>query len=249
MQLPSESEEYSRTVLTDKVFNSAEMLGRYQRYNFSPLWLKTGKGGMKNSDESVLGFIGDDYQRLRIKLLTVRPDVQRPGHYLITGKSKVGENILPFKGTFRLLHVRESKTLPKGLDGVPIPAVKMGMLLAEYELKEPVDQQNAGVFKGILRTNWYLDRKDKMQYNDINAYSDHFANNQCVGSWQSYRTKRTKRCNWGDFRIPNDGDLDQGAAEFSPAGKYGVRGWQSYQQAWLENNAAARQQEKATWWK
>lgn len=248
MTLPPESEQYKRTVLTDKDLKPTELLGRYQSYDFSPLWLKTGSG-MQNSNESVVGFIGDNYQRLRIKLLTVRPDAQRPGHYLVTGKSKVGENILPFEGTFRLLHVREAKTLPHGLDGVPVPAVKTGILLAEYELKEPIGQQSAGAFRGVLRTDWYLDRKGKMQYDDINSYSDSFSNNQYVGTWQSYKTRRVKRCNWGDYRIPNADDLDQGAAEFSPADKYIAQGWQSYQQAWVENKADAREQEKAAWWK
>ena len=247
--LPPESEQYKRTVLADKELKPTELLGRYQRYDFSSLWLKTGKGGMGNSDESVLGFIGDDYQRLHIKLLTARPDAQQPGRYFVTGKTKVKDTVLPFEGTFRLLHVREAAALPKSLDEAPVPAVKTGILLAEYELKEPANQSNAGIFKGILRTNWYLDRKGKMHYDDIGSYSDNFSNNQCVGTWQSYKTKRTKRCNWGDHRIPNGGDLDQGAGEFSPDDKYVANGWQSYQQAWSENNARAKQQEKSAWWK
>jgi hypothetical protein len=36
-----------------------------------------------------------------------------------------------------------------------------------------------------------------------------------------------KRCNWGDFRIPNSGDLDGGAAGFSPW-KHKENGWQDF---------------------
>ncbi|MBD2716247.1 hypothetical protein KBK19_14500 [Microvirga sp. STR05] len=240
--MPMESEQYRRQVLADKALRPVEQLSRYHRYDFSPLWLKT-------DNENILGFIGNDYQRLRIKLLTARPDPRQPGRYSVTGKSKVKDNLLPFEGTFRLLHVREAAALPEGLDGAAVPAVKTGVMLAEYELKEPAGQQSAGVFRGILSTNWYLDRSGKMQYDDLRQHADAFSNNQCVGTWQSYKTNLTKRCNWGDHRIPAAAGLDQGAGEFSPADKYVANGWQSYRQAWADNDAEARRQEKAEWWK
>jgi len=270
ISLPPESEQYRQTILADKKLKPVELLSRYQHYDFSALWLKTGKTGMQNADESVLGFIGNDYQRLRIKLLMVRPDPQQSGRYLVTGKSKVKESILPFQGVFRLLHVREAVALPYGLDGAPVPAVKSGILLAEYELREPVDQLNSGVFRGILRTNWYLDRKGKMQYDNIEfGYSDRFNNNQFVGIWQSYKTKSIKRCNWGDWRIPDgrrldakrmyDSALDVGAGDFHPDSLYLTKGWQSYQDARLlpvdlteaEKRAKQKAQktEFAEWWK
>lgn len=240
--VPPESEQYRKQVLADNALRPAEQLSRYHRYDFSPLWLKT-------PNENVLGFIGQEYQRLRIKLLTARPDPQQPGRYLVAGKSKVNETLMPFEGTFRLLHVREAAALPTGLDGAPAPAVKTGILLAEYELKEPAGQLRAGVFRGILRTNWYLDRHGKMHYDDLRKHVDAFSNNQAVGTWQSCKTRRTKPCNWGDYRIPAAGDLDQGAGEFSPSDNYVANGWQSYGQAWVENDAAARQKERAQWWK
>lgn len=242
MALPLESMQYKQLVLANKQLKPAEMLGCYQQYDFSPLWLST-------NNENVFGFIGDNYQRLRIKLLTARPDPQQPGCYLVTGKSKVGQNILPFQGTVKLLHVREAFKLPLGLDGVPVPAMKAGIILAEYELREPTNQPNTGVFKGVLHSNWYLNRSGKIQYDDIEKHSDAFVNNQCVGTWESNKTKQVKRCNWGDYRIPMCGDLDQGAGEFSPTDKYVANGWKSYQKAWLENNAAARKQEVGIWWK
>jgi len=269
MSLPPESEQYKSNVLNDVELKSTELLSRYQHYNFSPLWLKTGKG-IKNSDASVVGFIGNDYQRLRIKILTSQPDPHKPGCYLVTGKSKVRDNVTVFQGTFRLLHVREAIALPHGLDGAPVPAVKTGILLAEYELKEPANQLNSGIFRGVLRTNWYLDRKGVMRYDDVRACClDGFNNNQFVGTWQSYTTKATKRCNWGDWRIPDgrqvgsahmlDTQLDIGAGEFSPAKEYQAKGWQSYQDAQLLSDDRSSEEsrakkkalatEAAEWWK
>lgn len=240
--LPPESAQYRLTVLADKELKPAELINSYKHYNFSPLWLKT-------DNKNVYGFIGSNYQRLRIKLLTVRPDPQQAGRYLVTGKSKVGETILPFQGTFTLLHVREATTVPVGLDGASASAVKAGLVLAEYNLHEPESVFSAGTFQGVLRTNWYLDRNKRMQYDAINSYSDGFSNNQYVGTWKSYKSGLVKRSNWGDYRIPNCGDLDQGAGEFSPIDKYSANGWQSYRSAWFENNLIARKLEAGQWWK
>lgn len=167
----------------------------------------------------------------------------------MTGKSKVGENVLPFRGTFTLLDVREAAALPVGLDGASVPAVKAGLALAEYKLHEPVGLSGAGTFQGVLRTNWYLDRTIRIRYDDSNNYSDGFCNNQYVGTWKSYKSELVKRSNWGDYRIPNCGDLDQGVGEFSPADNYVSHGWQSYRSAWVEHNLAARKQESEQWWK
>lgn len=70
--LPPESAQYRLAVLADKKLKPVELINRYKRYDFSALWLKT-------NNENVYGFIGGNYQRLRIKLLTVRPDPQQPG--------------------------------------------------------------------------------------------------------------------------------------------------------------------------
>ncbi len=62
--------------------------------------------------------------------------------------------------------------------------------------------------------------------------ADGFSNNQFTGSWTSYKTNASKKCNWGDYRIPECGDLDIGAGEFIVNEKYIKNGWTSYM---LEN--------------
>lgn len=242
LTLPAASEQYRRTVLTDGALKPTELRQQYAARSFVPVWLPA-------EPADVLGFIGTDYQRLRLKLLTVRPDPQQPGRYLVTGKSKVRTNVTSFTGTFRVLHVRENEDPPRTVDEGPTPAVKSGVVLAEYELRETAGQPGAGVFRGVRRSGWYQDRAGKLYYDNLQAYSDAFNNNQCVGTWQSYKTGAIKSCNWGDYRIPESGDFDQGAGEFSPAAKYLANGWESYSRAWLGNDKAAQQQERAAWWK
>lgn len=49
-----------------------------------------------------------------------------------------------------------------------------------------------------------------------------------VGSWTSYKTNIAKKCNWGDYRIPDSSDLDIGTGEFSVNEKYVKNDWLSY---------------------
>ena len=63
-----------------------------------------------------------------------------------------------------------------------------------------------------------------------------------------------KRCNWGDYRIPNCGDLDIGAGGFSPADKYLTNGWQNYRDANFGGPETPKSKKAATleyvrWWK
>lgn len=242
LTLPAESEQYRRRCLASPDLQPTEQMPKYASRSFANVWLHS-------EPETTLGFIGNDYQRLRVKLLTVRPDAQRPGRYLVTGKSKVRATIVPFQGSFTVVHVRENKRLPRTLDDVPSDAAKAGIVLAEYELRESEGQPTNGVFRGVVYAQWYQDKAGKLQYNDLENFSDGYANNQFVGTWRSYKTGQAKRCNWGNNRIPNSGPFDQGTGEFSPADAYLHNGWQSHRKAWDQNNAAAQQQERATWWK
>ena len=101
-----------------------------------------------------------------------------------------------------------------------------GLLTAVYEFFEDKKQKHSGVFKGELKTKWYLNKRDQIQYDNINAHSDGFFNNAFVGSWKMYNSNLNKKCNWGDYRVPNiDCDFDIGVGEFNVSKKYLSKGW------------------------
>ncbi len=80
--------------------------------------------------------------------------------------------------------------------------------------------------------------------------NDSFSNNGFIGTWTSYKTNTSKKCNWGDYRIPDCGDLDSGTGEFFVSEKYLKNGWVSYM---LENempNAAVKREKRKdrNWW-
>ena len=241
----SESEEFRESQLAAVRLQPGEKLAQYTKYNFGPLWKQT-------PSTAVVGFIGAGYQRLQVKILTVNQSTTDPALYYVAGKTRVLGTVRSFGGTLRLQQVREAKPVKhRDMEEGPAPDVTMeGLAVGSYELMENKKLDRTGVFRGVVATNWYLDSKGQLHYNDLDMVADSYSNNRFVGTWTSYLTKKSLRCNWGDYRVPNSGDLDIGAGEFSPAKKYEANGWHTYIAALADpENTAARQQEKQAWWK
>jgi hypothetical protein len=214
-------------------------------FDFSPLFMST--------DNSVIyGFIGDNYQRIRIKFITVTKNQSSPNVYLIFGKSMVKNNICEFRGTITISNIKKYKTISFGVDDKYKNKGIKGeyAILGNYKFSENESQAHSGIFKGVFQSNLYLDKSNRIHYDDIDNISDGYTNNQFIGQWISYKGNVIKRCNWGDFRIPNSGDLDIGAGEFSPSEKYLKFGWQTRHDLMVSQNyKTAKQIEEAKWWK
>jgi hypothetical protein len=214
------------------------------KYDFGKLWTET-----ENKD--VYGIIGENYQRIRIKILSVTRHKTNKNVYEVIGKSMVKNNVCDFHGTITINSIKVYNVKHWGVDneyknkGIK----KQGLLIATYHLDEESTQTHSGVFDGILYTSWFVDKSGKIQYDKIENNSDNYRNNQFIGTWIDYSTKKKKVCNWADFRVPNCGDLDMGAGEFSPADKYLKFGWQTYRDAYFNDNKLARQEEEKHWWK
>lgn len=251
---PVESELFRLTALRDPDFQPAETINHYRTYDFAPLLLPRQSG-----HDAVVGFIGPNCQRLQIRLLSARRDSTNPTRYYLAGKARVLGHVSNFSGTLVLTQARELRQLaPNGeaaIDAV-VQAFKLarheGFVLGTYELRENLQQPKSGVFRGVARLNWYVDKYNRLHYDEVYGEGDGFCNNQFVGTWTSYTTQKSLRCNWGDYRIPNAGDFDIGADEFSPADKYLAYGWQDVRDCTFGNANAARsaacQRESRIWW-
>lgn len=113
-------------------------------------------------------------------------------------------------------------------------------VLGNYKLQARPSQPQNGVFRGGARINWYVDKYNCLHYDYGYGEGDGFCNNQFVGTWTNYATRKVLRCNWGDFRIPNSGEFDIGAGKFSPADKY----WQDIRQCALGGVQVRRFQQR-----
>jgi len=237
-----EAEVFKMTQIIRKDLAPTELKAQYYDVDLSKIWLTT-------SNEYVFGFIGDDFQRIRVKFITVTKNRDLPGAYEISGKSMVKGNVDEFKGELQVSNIRKLNPSPamakyytsKGIKGEYV-------ILGDYVFKENEKEKHSGVFKGAFQTTFFVDKNNKPQYDDLNKVSDSFTNNQFIGQWLQYNSQDAKRCNWGDYRIPNArGTFDTGEGEFSPAGKYLKAGWQTYHDA-MKNDKKAKAIETAKWW-
>ena len=222
---------------------SENILVYFNQFDFSGLWSHT-------ESHRIYGIKGTDHQRIKIKLTSIEKSKANPNEYLVSGKSNIQGNITDFIGKIKLNEIREAKELHFGVDneykdkGIS----SEGILIADYEFKENPNQKNTGIFRGILYSKWYLDSTNQIKYDDIQSISDGYMNNAFIGTWTSYSKDREKICNWADFRVPNaNQDFDIGAAEFSPSKKYYSKGWENYQNAWVEGNKEAIKEELKEW--
>jgi hypothetical protein len=225
--------------------NPQEYRDRFLKYDFGLLWTKS---------DYPLGFIGQNYQRLHIKIVSAKRDADHPDSYLVSGKSMVKKNICDFTGEIKITNVRLFKTI-RGCEkdtSVPGRITQEGIVAGEYHFAERRDQKHAGTFDGVFCSSWYIDKDGKLQYDDLEAgCDDGYCNNQFLGTWKGYHSKKAETCNWGDSRIPQSGELDDGAGEFYPDKKYLRYGWQTYMDAWEKEDYdnQARQEEQRKWWR
>ncbi len=234
------SEQFRKNVLSDQDLIKTDIINEFIRNDISALLTQT-------TNTRVLGFIGDNYQRIRIKLVSVIKNKDNGSQYFVYGKSMVKDNVCEFQGTINITNVFYFKRSEP-------PAIKEGQVMGEYIFYENPQQKHVGQFKGVFTTNWYLDKDGNLKYDDLSSDADGFTNNEFVGTWTNYGDTVTKICNWGDDRIPMSGELDDGAGEFHPSSKFQSSGWLSYHQAFAGGTnrgegAEATQAEEKEWWK
>lgn len=213
------------------------------KHDFAPLWVRL------DDNASVVGYVGTDFQRMRIVILSATKSPSEPGTYNVTGKSMVKNVVRPFSGTMK---ITKTSSTPKAGDEEEYKGENVrgaGAVFGEYHFVEDAKQTSTGKFDGSFVTYWILDANGKLQYDEVMMGADAYLNNQFAGTWTSHRSKASKPASWGDSRIPVAGGLDIGAAEFSPEQKYIKNGWQNYVNAYAKQNERAMAEERRQWWK
>lgn len=174
-----------------------------------------------------LGIIGEDFTRLQMHFASVtKTDAE---HYAVKGFSKVGDNVQPFEGTVQVITiVKEEPEIDE--DGEVIPTDHMDdhdvyLLECQYEFN-----QADGVFEGKCLNEIYF--KDGKAFTDeCYLVADGYDNNDYLGTFTSntgLKNGQKTVANWGVYRIPDCGDLDQGVGEFVPSEKYRDNGWGTF---------------------
>ena len=154
------------------------LISEYNQFDFSNIWTLT-------ENKNVLGIIGEDHQRLKIKLTSVEKDPKNPNKYFVLGKSCVKGTVCNFSGIITLSEIKEVKDLHFGVDDeYADKGIKsQGTLIADYEFKENSEQRHSGIFKGKLHSKWFLNSENKIEYDNIEFISDGYLNNAFVISF------------------------------------------------------------------
>lgn len=183
-------------------------------------------GIINDKRQEFIGYLGEDYQKIEIQFNDV--EKESATEYRVAGRSIIKENKYNFAGSIRLTDVRELNEYVYGADDFMKGKVKrQGICMAHYHFEEDSTQENSGTFSGTLLFRWYINNDNELKYDDIGEDSDHYSNNQFLGVRTNYSTHKEEKCAWGHYRIPDCGDLDIGAAEFSVNPLYEKNGWKS----------------------
>lgn len=235
----SRGEKFKTEITASEYIAKTDIRDKMLVHDFAPLLTQT-------PQQRVLGFIGKDYRRIRIKFISVIKNRTVPEQYFVYGKSMVKDNVCDFQGTLTIdhaFHYKESDAAGK----------KQGVILGTYKFYENPTQKHVGYFDGVFTTDWYIDEDGTIHYDDLASVADGFNNNQFVGTWTSYDGKIIQACHWGDHRIPMSEGFDDGAGDFHPNEKYINNGWLTYVQAYGGQDKTTRekalQMENRTWWK
>jgi hypothetical protein len=193
-----------------------------------------------------LGYIGDNYQRFQIHFISVIQNPLNKLEYFVYGKTRVKTNICSFQGS---ITITESGLYTSNEH----PSIKQGIINGAYKFYEDPNQKGGGVLKGNLKTYFFINKAGNIQYDAISFISDEYKNNLFEGTWTSYASGETKKCNWGDYRIPDSRELDCGAGEFGVTDQYAHNGWESYMTATGIKTGnmtvkEARKTEEEKWW-
>lgn len=175
-----------------------------------------------------LGFIGRNKKRLKINFHSIERTVDSK-IYKVKGNTIVEKNDVDFQGIINIEKIFSFSFFSRGVDDFFKGKIKdQGIIVFNYKFKENEKFSATGIFKGKGLIRWYIDQNNKFLYDDIEDDSDSYFNSVFIGTWTSYKTGKIQQCNWGQYRIPCSGDLDIGAAEFSPNPKYYKYGWEDY---------------------
>jgi len=239
----------STTILRAQEIKSTNYYLSIKNFNLSKLWCADSillqDDGKTAAFPEPLGYIGDSFQRFYIHYTSITKSSENPYSYSVLGKTRVKNNICNFKGT---ITIEKAKLYNESDD----KRFKEGSLVCRVLLFEDSTENSSGFIKGLMTTEFCIDKHKRVYYDAIMIDADGYSNNQCKASWTSYKTKESKKCNWGDFRMPESRGLDSGVGEVYINDKFIKFGWQSFvdsESADEDKAKKASKLEDEKWWK
>ena len=198
-----------------------------------------------NSDPvKMTGFIGNELERIKVKINSAQQDTSNPGIYKISGLTKVDKNISAFNGSVKIRSVYEFQE----------PITKHGLVICRFasELKE----EGSGPHKGKFVGDYYLVMSKVVEDVRFAKVTPHFLKNHSfAGCWKSANGKIIYPAYWGeDYVLEDLEDVFYGITQFSPLAPAIIdKSWKSYLEAYTEGTdeeirSKALELEQEIWW-
>ncbi len=205
----------------------------------------------KNNYGSYDGVIGAKHQRIRIYFDSIIKSDDEDFNYIVSGRTKVKENVCDFKGTIVFYYANKDASFKNENETNEID----GILKAAYIFRENPDQKSTGLFKGEIISYWtFEDGNVKLGTGAYTSIDYGFA---FQGSWQGYKSDNISRCCWSNYKIPctpDDFNVSDGP-DVIPNIKYKDAGWENLNIIYTshpESNdfiKASKAEKKASnWW-
>ena len=215
--------------------NAENILTDMSNYNCSALW---------RTEYFDYGVLGANYRQILIRISNVSKDKHEPMRYLVTGKSKVGPVIRNFEGDITI--IRAFLSTDTLIDGH-----YRGSIFAEYRFYEDSTKKYTGIFKGLLESLVCIDSMGNVIHADsTDVESDGWWNNSYVGIWRDYDNSNSKKCIWGNGKLPFTFDFDKGEGELEVNEKYVRNGWEKTNAGkdWYLDKREGKAKPVDVWW-
>ncbi len=213
---PAAREEWLRNLgLDDAVISEDAVRTAVLAHDLALLWTST-------DSRYVFGFIGAEYERFDIHVASAVRDERQPGTYRLTGMTRTRGRVCTFTGSAEVVRAAA------GQAGVPFPpGDPRGTVTWKVTLREDGPAPEAGDIEGTLVSEFVIS-DGHLVVDDRMGDADGYSNNAFVGRWSSRDGKVSRPCHWGDYRVPDSGDLDTGAGAFHPNERYRRFGWDGF---------------------
>ncbi len=234
-KLSSESAKWKTDNVNRANVEKEELMSNFNSFDLSHIWLK-------NQDEN-FGFIGAKYHKFDVLFLDIKKE---KFSYFVEGKARFSNLVYKFHGTVKVLNVRklnyhkELLVATNSKDEEYIEIFKLNRYMIISEINICSINKGIGDICGIM-VSYVYERNRQIFYDDLEFVSDGYSNNLFVGEWRNFMLapKNKYRCCWGNYKIPNSGDLNVGIVDFCPNTKYLKYGWKSYYDALKTGDSSA----------
>lgn len=197
LQMVSAQDICVRSILNTNQRLGEKIVSDFLDFDFSPVW--------NNSKIEVsIGEIGEDQQKMKIKIINVVKNANDAKDYLVFGVSTIDGINNDFSGRIIIQNIQEviNSVAADNLEYKLLSPRTHGIIEAQYVFNQRKGKGAAGYFSGKLTSKWFITQNDTIYYDDSDKASDGYFNNAYVGIWKNYVGNNEKNAYWSDFGSP-----------------------------------------------